>query len=118
VTDGKERRRFKRVMVTLPTTGRCREEEALPFEGQTRDLSVRGLCVNLTKPNGYKVGQSADISIDSIQGEMPIQAHGLVRWTESPGEPTGQPMIGVELTGMRTVRDYERWLEMLSWHGL
>ena len=113
-----EKRVSKRVQQMLPVSGQCLETDSdiHPFQGQTRDVSLRGLCIKVGHTNGFKVGQSIEISIKFILNEPPIEAFGSVRWTDVSHDSDWPINMGVELTGMGGVLHYHRWIEMLSWH--
>ncbi len=114
------RRRFKRAEVSLTAWGETKTEpeDEHPFNAQTRDVGARGTCLVLNQPNGFKQGQRVRFGIELLQGDIPIEAHGMVRWIGFENNKQETQLMGVELTGMRTVHDYERWLEMLTFFGI
>ena len=113
---GKESRSQKRVRQAFSVEGRCVGDlkDIHPFHGRTRDISLRGLCVKLGNTNGFKVGQNIEIGIKLLMNEPHLEAFGNVRWLNTSHNPECLVKMGVELTGMKTVRQYERWIEMLS----
>ncbi len=114
------RRRFKRAAVSLTAWGETRNDpaESHPFDAQTRDVGARGACLVLNKPNGFQLGQKVHFGIELLRGDIPIEAHGMIRWIGLEDNRQESQLMGVELTGMRTVHDYERWLEMLTFFGI
>ena len=116
---GKESRSQKRVRQAFSVEGRCvgALNDIHPFHGQTQDISLRGLCVKLgNTTNGFKVGQNVEIGIKLVMNEPDLEAFGNVRWLNTSNNPENLVQMGIELTGMGTVRQYERWIEMLSYH--
>jgi len=114
----KGRRRYERLNVALSAYGTCFEGDACSysFSGLTKDVAARGVCLVLQEPGDLKVGQQCDLRVEFVPGEEPIRAHALIRW-HNPPQKEGEPsLMGIELTGIRTVQDYERWLEFLAWH--
>lgn len=114
----KGRRRYERLNVALPTSGTCFEGQVRThsFTGLTKDVAARGICLVVQDPGELRVGQQCNLRVEFVPGEEPIRAHALIRWY-SPSQEEGKPsLMGVELTGIRTVQDYERWLEFLAWH--
>ena len=113
---GKESRSHKRIRQAFSVEGRCVEglNDIHPFHGRTRDISLRGLCVKLGDTNGFKVGQNIEISIKLLPNEPHIEAFGNVCWLNTSHNPEWPVKMGLELTGMGAVRQYERWIEMLS----
>ncbi len=114
------RRRFKRAQVSFTAWGETRSlpDEKHPFDALTRDVAARGTCLILSQPNGFEQGQKIRFGIELLQGDVPIEAHGMIRWIGYENEAREKQLMGVELTGMRTVHDYERWLEMLTFFGI
>ncbi len=114
------RRRFKRAAVSLTAWGETgnEPENAHPFRGLTRDIAARGTCLALDRPNGFTPGQKIRFGIEIVRGDLPIEAHGMVRWIGLDCGESETQLLGVEFTGMRTVHDYERWLEMLTFFGI
>ena len=114
---GKESRSHKRVWQAFSVEGRCIGDlnDIHPLHGRTRDISLRGLCIKVDHANGFMVGQNIKISIQLLLNEPHIEAFGNVRWLNTSHNPEWPVKMGVELTGMGTVRQYERWIEMLSW---
>ena len=112
-----EKRGYQRVQQMLPVSGQCLEPagDIHPFHGQSQDVSLRGLCIKVGHTNGFKVGQSIELSIKFILDEPPIEAFGSVRWTDVSRDSDWPVNMGVELTGMGGAHHYDRWLEMLSW---
>lgn len=110
------RRLFDRVKMSLSTQGQSMEEwrTSHHFAAQTRDASPRGLGLSVTDPDRFKAGQSVRISVSCKEDESPIQVLGLIRWISNPEDALPQPALGVELTGMASVRDYDRWIRMLN----
>lgn len=119
VGSNREKRRFERIAVVMPTEGQCTadSESVHRFAAKTRDVSARGACISLDRSNGFKAGQDVEMAVDFVRGEVPIEVRGLVHWIECSPDPELEDIIGIELTGMRGARGYERWLEMLSWHS-
>ena len=113
---GKENRRYKRVQQAFSVDGRCVGglNDIHPFHGRTRDISLRGLCVKLGDINGFKVGQNIEISIKLLPNEPHIEAFGNVCWLNTSHNPKWPVKMGVKLTGIGDVRQYERWIEMLG----
>lgn len=114
------RRRFKRAVVSLSAWGEAKShpDEKHPFNAHTRDVGARGTCLVLNQPNGFKMGQRVRFGVELLRGDIPIEAHGMVRWIGFQDNDQESQLMGVELTGMRTVHDYERWLEMLTFFGI
>ena len=113
---GKETRRHKRVRQGFSVEGRCIGDlnDIHPFHGRTRDISLRGVCIRVGHTNGFMVGHNVKISIKLFLNEPFIEAFGNVRWLNTSHSTEWPIKMGVELTGMGAVRQYERWIEMLS----
>jgi hypothetical protein len=112
------RRRYMRAAVTLASQGDTKTEPTVErsFSALTRDVAARGVCLILKQPIAIPIGQEVFLRLEFILGEVPIKAHGIVRWTDHDSKCSSHQIIGVELMGMRSVRNYERWLEMLSYY--
>jgi len=109
------RRLYARVKMALPTQGQYMEEweASHHFAAQTRDLSPRGLGLSVVDTDQFKTGQSVRISVPYGEDQEPIQVLGLIRWISDPEGAFSHPAVGVELTGMASVQDYDRWLRMI-----
>ena len=114
------RRRFERAAVSLNAWGETKNDPDVAhlFNARTRDIAARGTCLVLEQPNGFSAGQRINFGIEIVHGDLPVEAHGLVRWVRMEGQSQETQLMGVEMLGMRTVHDYERWLEMLTFFGI
>ncbi len=112
-------RNHKRFFQCIDVSGTCSgpiQKNKQVFEGQTRDISLKGLCVRVADQKSYQTGQKANIYIKLFENEKPLLAIGDICWIENGSDPDRPINLGIRLTGMGNVRQYERWLEVISWY--
>ena len=111
------RRRFPRANISLSAWGGSdpRTEPFESFNAVTRDVAARGACLVMNRPGLFEQGQEVFLGIEWFRGEVPIKARGAVRWVEGAKGP-GRQTLGIEFIGMRTIQDYERWLELIAFY--
>jgi hypothetical protein len=108
-----EKRRFQRVPLSLPVSGKCLEKafKGHNFQGETRDVSFDGLCIKATSSNRFKAGQKVKLKIRLYKGDFPIKAKGIICWVDSQSNLDWPISMGVKLT---RIRRYGFWCERIE----
>lgn len=122
---GEERRLHYRNQLMLEVEGRATVEEGsdrdvqFGFQGHTRDVSLRGLCLLLDQDPGIAVGQQFNVMIELFKGDPPIEAVGQLCWLKEQDlrREEQSTRMGLELLGIVDgPRAYERWIERITWY--
>jgi hypothetical protein len=111
--ESSEKRRFKRVPLTLPVKGKCPEKlfHSYLFQGKTRDVSYEGLCIKVDSSNGFKVGQKVKLKTRLYPGDFLLKARGRVCWVHGLPDPEWPVNMGVKMTHTRR---YGLWVERIE----
>ena len=101
-TEFREKRFSVRVPLSLPVSGKIGQGffRSHKFEGETEDVSVDGLCINVAVPNGFSKGQKIKLRTRLYKGDFLIKATGVVRWADTRNRPEGPIRMGIELRGV------------------
>jgi hypothetical protein len=108
-----EKRRFQRVPLSLPVSGKCLEKafKGHNFQGETRDVSFDGLCIKVKSSNGFKAGQKVKLKIRLYKGDFSIKAKGITCWVDSQSDLDRPISMGVKLT---RIRRHRLWCERIE----
>ena len=108
-----EKRQYERIQLTLPVNGRClgTGEKTHPFEGETKNVCFKGLCIKINSFNGFEAGQKVKFSTRLYQGDFLIKGEGNVCWIHPLSNPDWPISMGVIVTRMQR---YGLWLERIE----
>ena len=108
-----EKRRHRRIPLTLPISGKCRETrfQNHPFQGETLDMSYEGLCIKVSSMNLFKVGQHVKFKTRLYQGDFLMKCQGEVCWVRNLHDSAWPVNMGVRLT---KTRHYGLWVERIE----
>ena len=108
VSESDEKRLFPRARATIPVSGRClgHRLKRLPFHGETRDISLNGLCIEVDEAGGFSAGQRVKFQIQRYEEDGAIKVKGRVCWVHARDNTTLPIHMGVMLI---KARPYHRW---------
>ena len=108
-----EKRRFKRIPLTLPVEGKSRVKalHRYDFQGETLDMCSDGIGIKVDDTNGFKVGQKIKFKTRLYPGDFSIKAQGIIRWVNTIKIPNVHINMGVQLT---KIRRYRLWCEKIE----
>lgn len=108
-----EKRRFKRVSLSLPVSGKYRRKpfRGTHFQGETQDVSYYGLCIRVANSNGYRIGQGVKLRTRLYKGDFSIKVQGVVCWINERSDDDRPILIGVSLT---RIRRFGLWCERIE----
>jgi hypothetical protein len=108
-----EKRHSQRVPLGLPIKGRRLEKffHRHFFNGQTRDVSYEGLCIQIDSTNGFKPGQDVSFKTRLYPGDFLLKAKGRVCWITTMPDPVWPFNMGVKITHMH---HHRHWVERVE----
>ncbi|MBW1801821.1 MAG: PilZ domain-containing protein [Deltaproteobacteria bacterium] len=108
-----ENRRHKRVPLALSIIGKCAVKafRSHDFQGETRNVSYNGLCIQSQNINGFKVGQKVTFKTRLYDGDFLLKGQGILCWIRDHGNSDGPANMGIRLTRMR---HYGSWCERIE----
>ncbi len=112
-----EKRRYHRFAVPLPVEcqHRLAQDGAGVFTGQTQDVSLSGLRLQVKGRDGFEIGDPLEVSIDTLRLEGCIRVMGQVRWIQAQKENAISLEMGVHVTEM-AAQDWNVWYRLLPSH--
>ena len=81
------------------------------FQGETRDVSYKGLGIMTDNPNGFKVGQKVKFRTQLYPGDFKIKGKGIICWVDENNTADLSINMGVRLTRLRR---YGTWCEKIE----
>lgn len=108
-----EKRRHRRIPLTLQVNGNCRETKFQnhPFQGETQDISYEGLCIKVNSMNGFKIGQQVKFKTRLYQSDFLMTCQGEICWVRNLHDSAWPINMGMRLTKMR---HYGLWVERIE----
>jgi hypothetical protein len=111
--DFSEKRNSQRVPLALPIKGKHLGKllHSNSFNGQTRDVSYEGLCIQINSTNGFQPGHDVAFKTRLYPGDFLLKAQGRVCWVDGKPDPDWPVNMGVKITHMHR---YRLWVERIE----
>ena len=112
-TESTERRRFNRLPLSLPASGRRLEKifKSHPFTGKIKDMSYEGLCLKVDRADGLQPGQRVKLKTRLFKGDFSLKLSGIIRWVGARRDQDQPVDIGVKLT---RIGHYGLWCDRIE----